>query len=276
MKKREATSEILFTDASCHAYGGYLLKSLGNIISHGRFTSTEKTLSSTHRELLAVKNSLLSFKKLLTHESVSVRTDNFATSRILEIGSSKEHLQKIAIDIFNTCVQYDIRISPTWVPREQNKVADYYSKIIDTDNWSIDDVSFSNICSQLGWCDFDRFADNLNARCSKFNSKYYCVGTHGVDAFTQDWSSASLNWLSPPISLIIPSIIHCRRCRCKSILIVPHWTSSYFFPVIHEGMRSESFNKKCVYFNSYFKRNSQSTTFNASARLTMMALLIEF
>ena len=82
------------------------------------------------RELLARKYSLKSFSHLLCHESVNVRTDNLSASRILEIGSVKSWLNSIAVDIFKLCVKHDIKIHSTWIPREQNAIADYYSNVI--------------------------------------------------------------------------------------------------------------------------------------------------
>ena len=83
IKQKEVVSEILFTDASSSAYGGFLLRKLGNVICHGVFSQDLVQSSSTERELAAVRNSLLSFKDYISHQCVSVRTDNFATSRIL-------------------------------------------------------------------------------------------------------------------------------------------------------------------------------------------------
>ena len=87
-----------------------------------------------------------------------------SASRILEIGSSKPWLHKIAIDIFQLCVQNDIKLNPTWIPRELNKIADSYSKMNDTDDWSIDNTSFQKIIKIFGTVDVDRFANNLNKK----------------------------------------------------------------------------------------------------------------
>ena len=59
--------------------------------------------------------------------------------------SKKSHLQEIAVKIFGICVKHDIRIEPTWIPRELNQQADYYSKLVDTDDWSIDNETYSHI-----------------------------------------------------------------------------------------------------------------------------------
>ena len=55
IKPLHPTSQIIFTDASEHSYGGYILQRLGNVICQSRFTEGEKATSSTNRELVAIK-----------------------------------------------------------------------------------------------------------------------------------------------------------------------------------------------------------------------------
>ena len=130
-KPRPTTTKIIFTDASAYAYGGFTCERLDEVICSGKFTENEKLTSSTNRELLAVKYVLESFGNILSGESVQVNVNNFSASRILSVGSSKPHLQKIAIEIFQHCTNYDMRISPRWIPRSLNTKADEFSKIND-------------------------------------------------------------------------------------------------------------------------------------------------
>ena len=90
-KPMPVTTKILFTDASDDGYGGYLVKRAGHVVVVGKFSELEHRTSSTTRELLAVKYSLESLASKLAHESVRAYVDNFAASRILTVGSAKEH-----------------------------------------------------------------------------------------------------------------------------------------------------------------------------------------
>ena len=164
IKPNPLTSQILFTDASKDAYGGYILKRLGETICHGTFDHQQKQKSSTERELLAIKYCLLSLTREISHEVVNIRTDNYAASRIIEIGSPKHNLQNLAIEIFEICLKHDIKLLPTWIPREENQLADFYSKIVDTDDWSIDNQTFRRICAEFGEPTVDRFADDKNKK----------------------------------------------------------------------------------------------------------------
>jgi hypothetical protein len=49
---------------------------------------------------VAVKQVLLSLIDHLRHESVLWHSDNWNVARILAVGSTKEHLQELALDIF--------------------------------------------------------------------------------------------------------------------------------------------------------------------------------
>ena len=64
-------------------------------------------------------------------------------------------------------------IIQTWIPREQNRLADYYGRMSDTNDCSIDQNSFETIFKKFVTVTFDRFANNLIKKVSVFNSKYY-------------------------------------------------------------------------------------------------------
>ena len=125
IKQNIQTTKVVYSDASGTGYGGYIVDRLGNEIARGTFTEFERGTSSTYRELLAVKNVLQSVGFLLRNESVQWNTDNINVVRIIQAGSSKEHLQAKAIEIYEFCICYDIEIFPLWIPREQNEIADH-------------------------------------------------------------------------------------------------------------------------------------------------------
>lgn len=146
--------------------------------------------------------------------------DNFGATRVLAIGSSKDNLQQLALDVFFHCLRNNIKLTPDWVPRELNQDADYYRKVADTDSWSIKKNCFDHINSQFGPFSINRFADDRNKMLKTFNSRYYCPDTSHVNAFTADWSGKN-NWLCPPISLIGSTLRHLRTCKGRGTLLVP-------------------------------------------------------
>ena len=240
------TSRIMFTDASDSRYGGFTFTRLGKHICTGRFDEEEMSSGSTYRELLAVKYCLQAFGDLVTHECLQVNVDNWGAAQILAVGSRHQHLQDLAMQIFNEAIRKNVQIVPKWVPREQNQAADEYSKLADSDDWSIDGASFAYISSLFGPFTVDRFADNVNAKLSIFNSKYYCPGTSGVNAFCENWSDHN-NWLCPPICLIGSVLKFMALCKARGTLLVPVWPSAYFWPLIYyNGLQMASFVKNFV------------------------------
>ena len=276
IKRHHTTSQILFSDASDHSYGGYILQRLGKPICQNRFTPDQIGTSSTNRELLAIRNCLQSFAHLIRHEAIEIRTDSQNAARIVQKGSRLTHLQDIAVEIFQICTQHDILLHPIWIPREQNQYADHLSKLTDTDDWSIDGETFFYLCQEFGQPEFDRFADDNNHKVPRFNSRFHCPNTSGVNAFTQDWSDVELNWLCPPVKFICSTLHHARLCKAKGILLVPQWPSSHFWTLIHNGRAFEHFVKSYRIIDPFYTSTAESCQFKGFLSFHAIALLIDF
>ena len=275
-KPSPITTTILFTDASDDGYGGYLVKRAGQAVVVGKFSEHAQSMSSTMRELLAVQYSLQSLTSLLANESVRVYVDNFSASRILTVGSAKSHLQAIAINIFQICLFYNIKLIATWVPRELNVIADHYSKLRDTDDWSIDIQSFTDIDERFGAFTIDRFADNLNTKLPRFNSKYHCPNTSGVDAFTENWAHEN-NWVCPPVSLIGSVFRHMRRCKARGSILVPIWRSSYYWPLLYpNGLHLAPFVKDYMIVHPHYTSSGNNRVFVGRPAFKALALFCNF
>jgi hypothetical protein len=71
----------------------------------------------------------------------------------------------------------------------------------------------------------DRFATAANSLCDKFNSFYYEIRTHGIDAFSQDDYLLYYNFFNPPFSvlgrLVKFLILHYPNLCCA--IIFPAW-----------------------------------------------------
>ena len=160
--------------------------------------------SSTFRELKAIFYVLLSYVAQLKLKRVEIFTDNQAAARIVAIGSSKSHLQALAMDIFNLCLANSIVLEAQWIPRSLNERADLLSRFIDKDDWSINPSVFRLVDAKWGPHTIDRFSSYYNAQPPRFNSKFASPGCSGVDALAQDWRHEN-NWVCPPVGAIVPS-----------------------------------------------------------------------
>ncbi|CAH3176092.1 unnamed protein product [Porites lobata] len=206
----------------------------------------KRSQNSTYRELKAVFYVLKSYAVSLQHQRVKVFVDNMGASRILMVGSSKLHLQQIAVDIFSICLSFDISLDSQWLPREENARADLLSRFIDRDDWSLNPVVFQSLDARWGPHSVDRFSSYFNSQVVRFNSKYFSPGCAAVDALAQDWSSDN-NWLCPPTHLIVAAVKHLRYHKGVGTIIIPEWPSASFWPFLHiSPSRFHTFVKEFV------------------------------
>ncbi len=277
IKSKHAFTKIVYSDASDHSFGGFVVEKLGEKLAQGTFTDAEMYESSTFRELAAVKHVLDSFKTELAHQIVLWHSDNINTTRIINVGSPKSHLQELALEIRKICIQSDIEIISKWIPREENELADHLSKLRDTDDWSIDDETFHFIQSKFGALDIDRFAAHNNNKLPRFDSRYHCPSAETVNTFTAHWGS-DFNWLCPPISLVGDVLKHARICKAKAVLFVPEWTSAYFWPLITpDGKHFHDFIKDHEVLDPFFINNCTSqSVFSGFANFRSLALSLQF
>lgn len=109
--------------------------------------------------------------------------------------------------------------------------ADYLSRCQDCDDWSINQSIFECLNDKWGPFTVDRFATHYNAKCLRFNSRFWVPGTEAVDAFKQCWRGER-NWIVPPPNRIMESIKKIKYERCCGTIVVPKWKSAPFWSMI--------------------------------------------
>ena len=130
---------------------------------------------------------MISFAPGLLGKQVAWFTDNTNIVSIVHSGSKVTELQDLALGIFHVCVSFLISLEMKWIPRDLNSFADHLSRIIDFDDYTINDDVFPNFGCSMGSAYIDEFASSYNAKLSRFNSTFYKPRTEAVDAFLQDW-----------------------------------------------------------------------------------------
>eukprot|EP00731_Ephydatia_muelleri_P008531 Em0004g869a len=232
---------VVYSDASDTGYGGYTVEH-GTHVAQGVWTAEEASQSSTWRELVAVSRVLNSIATKLCNTRVRWFSDNQNVIRILQVGSRKPNLQEQALKVFETCIIHQIRLEPEWIPRAQNELADFISRIVDYDDWQISPELFYYLEEAWGPYSLDRFADNFNTQLSRFNSRFACPGSEAVDTFTVHWGGGENNWWCPPPSLVARVVRHAETCKANGTLVVPHWESAPYWPLLcPDGMMFASF-----------------------------------
>ena len=93
---------------------------------------------------------------------------------------------------------------------KDNELADYYSRIVDFDDWMINPMTFQWLDVLWGPHTVDRFSRLGNAQLDRFTSRFWTPGTKAVDTPTCDWADDN-NWWVLPINLIPRVIRHAQR-----------------------------------------------------------------
>ena len=233
LQYHEQMDRIFVSDASDKKVFVYDLEKAEATVLESNFTESQKQWASGARELLGLVFTLRQWKVQGTLKKANIYwvTDSENMVSFVKKGSRKPQIQELVFEVAQLASELEIRIEPIHVLRQDPRIekADEGSKVLDTDNWSLDAWSFKTIEDQYGEAfDTDLFADCNNKRTERFFSLFYSEGTSGIDAFAQDWSRLGALWICPPISQLIK--IHRRIIvtKCKGALVMPVWETSTY------------------------------------------------
>ena len=233
---RKNNEEIWASNASGFATCAYSIKAKNNLYYRGKLSKEEQLLSSGHRELLAVSQTLQNYSKAWKDKSEPINlywlTDSENLVVFLSKGSGKAHIQRDIFKIMEICQTLQIHIIPIHLRREDPRIqlADEGSKTVDTDDWQVNWSTFNKYDSELQFS-IDLFASSKNAQCKRFYSNFWCKGTSGIDAFCHNWDEETA-WICPPIKLILKVIRKINVSKIKGVLFVPEWQTADFWPEI--------------------------------------------
>ena len=164
-------AKSVYSDASDHACGSFI-QNEGKVF-HQNWSSAKRTKSSTRRELKTVELALISFAPSLRGTQIAWFTDNTNVVSIVHSGSKVPDLHDLALRIFHVCLSFGISPQMKWIPRSSNSEADNLSRIIDFDDYTLNDDIFHMLDFRWGPHTIDRFACSYNAKLSRFNSRFF-------------------------------------------------------------------------------------------------------
>lgn len=154
-------------------------------------------------------------------------------------GSSKKHLQEMALKIYQVSKKNGTRLSVVWKSRADPRLvlADDFSRALDLDDWGVDEETFVELSVRAGPFDCDLFASDSNHRCKKFFSRIASNKAMGRDAFLHDWGKLGKVFACPPPKLLSSVLRQFAACEAIGGLIVPRWYTLYAWPLICEDGR---------------------------------------
>ena len=197
------------------------------------FTAAESEESSTFKELSAV-HGVWTDKTLLEEyrgKTISHYSDSKACVAILGGGSRNTKLQKLAMEIFLSLSDFNIKLLPVWVSRDSEIIqwADSGSRDFRSDDYSLDPVSFELLKATFGVFTVDSMANSANSVCEKFYSRFSSVGSSGVNFFAQTLNMVDFFYCFPPVKQSVNALRHFSYFKASGVLVIPVWPRSSFF-----------------------------------------------
>jgi hypothetical protein len=132
------------------------------------------------------------------------------------------------------CLEHQIDIHrASWIPAREmvRRGVDGLSRMVDVNDWTLKPQLWQIISAWAPGLQVDRFADSLNAKLPRWNSRFREPGGEAVDSLVQDWRGVR-NYACPPLSMI-GRVIDLVRCqRACSVLVVPVWVGQVWWPML--------------------------------------------
>jgi hypothetical protein len=157
-------------------------------------------LSSTLRELTAVRLGLNVLVAMLKGKRVLLRLDSFAATRnLIKGGGPIPELCEEVKKIWTFCDDQKIRLTAVWVPRESNTRADELSKVVDG-LWSISALGMALVTRALP-------------------------------------TDAAARWWFPPVGKVGEVVRQGETQRGRLFLIAPKWPAQPWWKLVQERAR---------------------------------------
>eukprot|EP01029_Cantina_marsupialis_P013423 TRINITY_DN296_c1_g1_i9.p1 TRINITY_DN296_c1_g1~~TRINITY_DN296_c1_g1_i9.p1 ORF type:complete len:395 (+),score=43.12 TRINITY_DN296_c1_g1_i9:968-2152(+) len=230
------------TDASDSGFGGFVSVDGETLEVAGRLPDSVVSGSSSERELYGIFEALKRFRSKLPFGSkVRIRSDSQVAVHGLKVGSRTVECQQWIRKCGVLALENNWLLEPEWVPREENKRADFLSREQPESELVLSHSAFRFVCSKLGMFPMvDRFASSCSAKCDLFCSKWFCSKAMCVDAFSMSWDiGPHWNYCFPPCSLVKQVIRKVVMDKSKALLILPNHPKSIWWGMITKGQLSE-------------------------------------
>jgi hypothetical protein len=227
----------IFSDASKLGWGAHH----DTQRTGGRWLPGEATAHINWLELYACFLAIKSFASNLREVHIALKLDNTcAIHYINNQGGTVECLNDLAKDMWLWCKSRKLTITASHIPGVDNKLADFNSRNFkDNTEWSLKKEVFNLIINHFGKPDVDLFASRLNNKIDQYISWQPDPNSIWVDAFTLNWGNFTLPYAFPPFNLIGKVINKAVHEKVNLLLVAPHWTTQYWFPLIYEFTSSD-------------------------------------
>ena len=228
----ETPSVTLESDASMEGWGGRWDEEMT-----GGSWSQSDLQQCPHINSLELKAALLtmqSFLKNKTDCSVLLKMDNrSAVAYVNHLGGTRsEKLNKVALSLWEWCIQRRLWVKAEYIPGRQNLHADWESRHTkDTSDWKLRPDFTQLLFKTVMNCSVDLFASRHNHQLSRYWSRKHDPSCEGVNAFTKDWA-VEMSYAFPPFCLIGMCLQKCQREQAELLLIAPAWPNQPWYALL--------------------------------------------
>ena len=237
---------------------------------------------STMQELVAVHLTLESFNRHneLAMKQVHVKTDNQALTFIInKAGSRDHHTHEACKNLLWYCFNNQIFLTASWIPRDLNTFADFYSKNTDSGDWKLNPHIFKSLQNTWGKFNIDLFASYNNHQTEKYYSLYFTPTCAGVDAFSFHWGRAC--WCNPPFKLMSHVLAKARDSKARMCLICPFTPSAaWWHAITTDGIHFNTCVRDYMFLerspNMFLAGNMAHQFAGRIPRWNSLALLVDF
>ncbi|RCN38570.1 zinc knuckle [Ancylostoma caninum] len=201
--KTISPSALIMTDASNLGLAAVMYRNLEVERTATNINAQFRAESSTCRELLAVRFALDTWKENLKGLEVELRIDNQSAATILEKGSTVPLLHNISHQILSILRNSSSSLIIRWIPRSENIEADLASRMIDHDDWGIQQSIANAVQNRWGLAEVDMFATESNSKTKHFIGKFRSassrqIATDALDPYNLNLWRMGILWLVPP------------------------------------------------------------------------------
>ena len=195
--------------------------------------------------------------------------DNAALPSVLQKGSSKELIQRLALAINNILSSYDIVAYCYWIRRTFNTIADEGSHLRDRHDyhWDISVAEFGNWFKRRRWevPTMDLFANRRNTKCKRFLAKHCEAGAEGMEALTAIWPEDAWLYAFPPLDLLDQVVERILGEGTRVMLITPISPSMPHFRLL---LQDKNHFRQEIKAWSYMDRRAFKDGLSSSAQFT--------
>jgi len=217
-----APTATLYTDASTFGWGALL----DGAPARGFFTLVESSYHINVLETKALTRALQVFGPdrrglVVQHFIDSMAARGAATNMTSRSPEMMDALRELYVELIRW--RWDVRSE--WLSTLANFRADGLSREVDSADWQLNPAVFRALGGGHTFS-IDRFASDTNALLPRFNSRWRCPGTAGVDALLQtDWA-LEVSWCNPPWPLLAPLAAVLLRTDARAAVVAPFWPSA--------------------------------------------------